>query len=384
MKILHTSDWHLGQSLYNHDRTEEQAYMLGQITRIVREEQPDALLVSGDIFDTGQPSAAVQRMFTDSLVSIHEACPAMTIVCTAGNHDSPSRHEIFRQPWLSLNVHSIGQLDKACPERHIIRLPGLGYIIAVPYCYERNMPEGFFQRLLDLVAEENNDHLPVVMMAHTTMENSDLRGHKAGGQVAIGGIETTTISQVGHGYDYLALGHIHHAQWVKGTDKRARYSGSPLQTSFDEDYDHSVSLVNIPRHGSEASLRTISIPPIRPLVTLPANGYAEWEEAREMLADFPDDHPAYIRLNITSGSILPPNAFDEAKMLTQDKECRFCIINREHVDTSDIAATTLSISELKQMSPLDIARQYAEQRGCTFDDEIIKLFNQATQSASEE
>ena len=96
MKILHTSDWHLGHTLYNYDRTEEQADMLRQMTEIVEKHKPDVFLLSGDVYHTPQPSAAVQTMFTDAMVRIHDANPGMTIVVTAGNHDSGTRHEIFR------------------------------------------------------------------------------------------------------------------------------------------------------------------------------------------------------------------------------------------------------------------------------------------------
>ena len=93
MKILHTSDWHLGHTLYNYDRTEEQLSMLQQIEDIVHNEQPDVFLLCGDVYHTSQPSASVQTMFTDALVQIHHACPSMTIVVTAGNHDSGTKQQ---------------------------------------------------------------------------------------------------------------------------------------------------------------------------------------------------------------------------------------------------------------------------------------------------
>ena len=159
MKILHTSDWHLGHTLYNFDRTEEQTAMLAQIIDIVREEKPDAFLLSGDVYHTSQPSAAVQTMFTNAIVQIHETNPDMTIVITAGNHDSGTKHEIFKTPWQALKVFSVGNIDKEHPENHIIEVKGKkkpqdeikGYIVAVPYCYERSIPEGFFQEILDKV-----------------------------------------------------------------------------------------------------------------------------------------------------------------------------------------------------------------------------------------
>lgn len=384
MKILHTSDWHLGHSLYNHDRTEEQASMLEQMADLVHKEKPDAFLLSGDVFHTDQPSAAVQRMLADALVAIHNAHPAMTIVCTAGNHDSASRHEVFRLPWLSLNVHSIGQLSKDNPERHIISIPGKGFVVAVPYCYERNIPEGFFQQLLDRVQELNTLHLPVIMMAHTTMENSDLKGHDFKRSFTTGGIETMSISQTGRGYDYLALGHIHHAQWVKGGNHRVRYSGSPLPVSFDEDYEHSVSIVSIDAQGDEPDLHTISIENPHLLVNLPSTGFARWEKAKELLKDFPSDIPAYIRLNIKHQDFLPPTAQDEAVKLTEGKRCRFCLINLEKVEREEADGETLTIQQFQEESPLEIARMFAEQEGKSFDEDLIELFNQAVNTLDEE
>ena len=323
-------------------------------------------------------------MLADALVAIHNAHPAMTIVCTAGNHDSASRHEVFRLPWLSLNVHSIGQLSKDNPERHIISIPGKGFVVAVPYCYERNIPEGFFQQLLDRVQELNTLHLPVIMMAHTTMENSDLKGHDFKRSFTTGGIETMSISQTGRGYDYLALGHIHHAQWVKGGNHRVRYSGSPLPVSFDEDYEHSVSIVSIDAQGDEPDLHTISIENPHPLVNLPSTGFARWEKAKELLKDFPSDIPAYIRLNIKHQDFLPPTAQDEAVKLTEGKRCRFCLINLEKVEREEADGETLTIQQFQEESPLEIARMFAEQEGKSFDEDLIELFNQAVNTLDEE
>ncbi len=155
MKILHTSDLHLGHTLYGYDRTEEHEAMLRAIEAAVATHRPDALIISGDIFHISQPSAAVQRMFSESIARIHRMSPDMTTIAIAGNHDSPSRHEVFRTPWRELNVYAIGLPDTECPENHIIEVPGKGFIIAVPYVYSRNLPEGFYQSLLALTAEKN-------------------------------------------------------------------------------------------------------------------------------------------------------------------------------------------------------------------------------------
>lgn len=319
MKILHTSDWHLGHALYNYDRTEEQAAMLLQIIEIVKSEKPDIFLLSGDIYHTAQPSSAVQTLFTEAIVQIHDANPEMSIIVTAGNHDSGAKHEIFRTPWQALKVYTIGNLDRDNPESHIIEIPGKAYVIAIPYSYERSIPNGFFQDLLQKVEERNLDQLPVVMMAHTTIRGCDFKGHDNSTELSVGGIDSLEIADLGEGYDYLALGHIHHEQWIRGSHHHIRYSGSPLPVSFDENYEHSVSIVTIEKHGDEPQLKKIAISNPHPLVTLPTDGFVSWEEGKRLLENFQDGLAAYIRLNIEIEDFLPAEATQEAAHLTRGK-----------------------------------------------------------------
>lgn len=384
MKILHTSDWHLGHTLYNYDRTEEQVDMLCQIKEVVRDQKPDVFLLCGDVYHTSQPSATVQTMFTEALIEIRDANPGMTIVVTAGNHDSGTKHEIFRTPWRALKVHTVGNLTKDAMDEHIIEIPGKGFVIAVPYCNERNIPEGFFQSLLDAVEERNTGNLPVVMTAHTTVRGCDFTGHdsvlRCGSEqtdeYVVGGIDSLDIEQLGDGYDYLALGHIHHAQFVHTGKHNARYSGTPIAISFDENYSHSVSIVEIDRHGDTPRVETIEIENPRPLVTLPTEGLATWEEAKRLIAEFPNDIPAYIRLNVEIEDFLPLEAHAEANTLTEGKQCRFCHINAKRRLVKQTEANVLTVQEFQSERPIDIAKRYAEDMGITFDEEMTTLFNE--------
>ncbi|MCM1177642.1 MAG: exonuclease subunit SbcD [Bacteroides sp.] len=384
IKILHTSDWHLGHTLYSYDRTEEQQSMLSQIEDIVREHQPDAMLICGDIYHTAQPSSAVQTMFTEAIVRMHEACPAMTMVITAGNHDSGTRHEIFKEPWRALKVHVVGNLEKGNPESHLIKIEDKGYIIAVPYSSERNIPDGWFQNLLDIAAEHNTSGLPVIMSAHTTVSGCDFTGHDNVTGYTVGGIDSLDISHMGTGYDYLALGHIHNAQFVQGGEHRIRYSGTPLSVSFDENFSHSISMVEIDSHGSRPRVQTIDIQDIHPLVTLPAEGYASWQEAKELLNGFPDDIQAYIRLNVETDDFLPPEANDEAMMLCKGKVCRFCYINAIRKGRHESKARVLTVQEFRSEKPIDIARRYTDDTGQRFDGEMEILFNEIIEMVNEE
>ena len=420
MKILHTSDWHLGHTLYNYDRTEEQRAMLEQMVSIVEEQKPDVFLLCGDVYHTPQPSAAVQTMLSDGLVRIHEANPQMTIVMTAGNHDSGTKHEIFQTPWKALKVYAIGQLGKAANKReqnhtrmesaeheqarmkgkedqdeHIIEVPGKGWIVAVPYANERNIPEGFFQQLLDRVAEKNTENLPVVMTAHTTVKGCDFTGHdhaterlrvgeQSSGIYSVGGIDSLELDEMGEGYDYLALGHIHHEQFVHSGKHNVRYSGTPLPVSFDENFTHSVSIVEISQHGETPAVKVIEIQNPHPLVTLPTVGLATWEEAKELLSKFPDDIPAYIRLNVEIEDFLPVEANAEAASLAKEKQCRFCCINAKRKAVRQDDVQVLTVQEFQAEKPIEIARRYAEYEGISFDEEMQTMFNEVMDMVADE
>ena len=385
MNLLHTSDWHLGHQLYSYDRREEQEDMLRQITDIVSERQPDVFLVSGDIYHTAQPSATVQTLFAQTMVNLHRQCPDMVIIVTAGNHDSASRHEIFRTPWQVMNAFTIGAVDRDNPDAHIIEIPEKGFVVAVPYCHERNLPEGFFQQILDRVGERNTRQLPVVLSAHTTVSGADFTGHDHINDYTVGGIDGINIDTFGRGYDYVALGHIHHAQFVHGGDHRVRYAGTPLPVTFDETFSHSVSWVEISGHGDTPKVETIDINNIHPLVTLPAHDPASWNEAIQLLKNFPDDITAYVRLNILVKDFLPPQAEAEAIALCEHKQCRFCYIKAVRpAATASQRPPSFTVSEFQAQAPIDIARRYAEDINIHFSDDMAVLFREAQRQIHDE
>ncbi|MBR5639246.1 MAG: exonuclease SbcCD subunit D [Muribaculaceae bacterium] len=384
MKILHTSDWHLGHVLYGYDRTEEQQAMLNQIEEIIKSEKPDAMVLSGDVYHTSQPSAAVQTMFTEAIVAMHKACPTMTIVITAGNHDSGTKHEIFQTPWRELKVFAIGNIDKENLDSHIIEVPRKGWIVAVPYTYERNIPEGFFQQLLDKVDERNIEGLPVVMMAHTTVDGCNFTGHDQTGERTIGGIDSVGLNALGTGYDYLALGHIHCPQTIDGSSDRVRYCGTPIAVSFDEAYEHSASIVEIDKHDAAPRVRIVAIDPLHPLVTLPIEGFAPWDKVTELLKDYPDDISAYIRLNVEIVDFLPVGAMEEAHAIAADKRCKVCFINPKRPEIERTKSKALTVQEFQEMKPIDLLKRFFKDKNLPFDNETEEMLNDIINSLNEE
>lgn len=384
MKIIHTSDWHLGQNLYGYDRTQEQSGALRQIEELVRQETPDALVVSGDIYDTPQPSSAVQTLFTEAIMRIHKASPQTEIIITAGNHDSGAKHEISRVLWETQSVHMIGTINKEDTLEQIIELPGKGFIIAVPYSSERHIPEGFWQGLLDEVEAQNEDGLPVVLMAHLTVSGCDFKGHDNAKDISVGGIDAVELEELGVGYDYVALGHIHRAQTIEGSDGRVRYSGTPVPVSFEENYPHTVSVVEIASHGATPMIREIAIDNPYPLVTLPSDGYAPWDEVKRLLTEYPKDNHSYVRLNVEVEDVLPPDAIPEARKILSEGEGRFCLVNARRKRVESAEKTALSVTEFRAMEPIAVARMYAEESGRVFDEDLEALFNEVVSEVKED
>ncbi len=333
MKILHTADLHLGQVIYqNYDRSDEHRHFFRQLEQWCKEEQPDALLVSGDVFDIQQPSATVKKAFTDYFVHLHQVCPRMHIVITAGNHDSASRIQADSSVWELANAHLVGTppaidslniidgIPAEAPTRslwqyqYIIKLDN-GYIVALPYMTGER--KGIIQSILDKVADDNTMGLPVVMMAHQAVTGLDITGHG----FDIGTLRTIDTDAMGSGFDYLALGHIHKPQtighqedaMVEEISYRApvvRYSGSALHVSCDETYPHTVSLVDIDQHKGKVHIRQLRIDELRHFYVLPLDGtsFTSAEEALDAMKAFvAEAKRGYIRFRFDVNTDLPSN-----------------------------------------------------------------------------
>lgn len=367
MKIIHTSDWHLGSRLYGWDCTEEEDRFFKQLAEAVGAEKPDALVVSGDIFDTGTPGNDVAKRFTDALLMVTAQCPEMETVVIAGNHDSYSRLIVDKELWLRSRVHVFGvpaedAEGRADYARNIVELPGKGVIAAVPFCHPRNFPlaegaEGadrakeYFSGLAGYVAEHYAGQ-PSVLMAHLAVRGEiDLRGHDR--SIIVGGEECVGLDELGAGYSYIALGHIHCPQWIKGGRKVARYCGTPRAIHFDETYDHGVDVVNV-KPGKEPDVRTRVLTPLRALETIGGKEGLPFDDALAKLNESALPAETYIRLNVRlgAGELPGPDWTERARKACAAKGLRFCVNNtvRTEAPAGEAAKRTLALSELKELS----------------------------------
>lgn len=401
LKILHTSDWHIGQVFYGEDRTQEQQYMLAQITDCVAVEKPDIMLLAGDIFDVIMPNAKAQKVLTNALVAIHNAHPAMTIVSISGNHDSATRHETHQLLWESVNVHMIGNIHNDQVERHVLPIYDTNsqlcaYVVAVPYAAQRMIASDFYRRLNEYATlQGDTDQVPVIFLGHLAASSCESTGHALDNfgkdAMYIGNIEAMEVSEIGLGYDYVALGHIHKAQ---NLNERARYSGSPIAMSFDEvasDYRHSISIVEIEARGAMPNIREVEIATCLPLVNIPAAEAATWDRVLQELTNFPSDIPARIRLNVLlqGDDVLPYDHEWKVNEALLGKSARHCETNVQRVQT-ELASNhkshemvRMELAELLHMQPIDVARKWMERQGQEMTPEMEQLFNYAMLQAIE-
>ncbi len=373
LKIIHTSDWHLGHRLYNYDRTDEEEHFFAQLAATVQAEQPDVLVVGGDIFHSGAPGNDVAKRFTDRLLDVLSKSPDMETVVIAGNHDSYSRLVVDKALWSRCRVHMFGMPaedgeGRAVFERNVVVLPGRGVIAAVPFCHPRNFPtvggeagenraENYFAGLARHVAA-CADGLPAVLVAHLAVKGDiDLRGHDRSPLVA--GEESIGAEALGSVYDYVALGHIHCPQWIRGERKLARYCGSPRAIHFDETYPHGVDIVTV-ESGKEPEAKTVSFKPLHALVTLCGDEGRPFDEALKEVAEAELPPDTYIRLNVRlgPGEMAGPDWTELARKACLAKGLRFCLNNPIRTGAAETggAKPVLTMAQLKDLADDEVLR----------------------------
>ena len=304
MRLIHTSDWHLGRPLLNRKRYEEFEQFLDWLAETIVAERVDVLLVAGDVFNNSVPSNRAQELYYRFLKRVADsACHHVVIV--AGNHDSPSFLDAPRELLRILDVHVVGAATSS-PDDEVLVLegkdggPGL-IVCAVPYLRDRDVrtvdageslvdkdrkqAEGIRDHYLRVatIAEETRSALgggiPIVAMGHLfvaggkTVEEDGVRDLYVGSLAKVGGDAFPPF------LDYLALGHLHVPQMVNDAETR-RYSGSPLPMGFGEG-GHKPEVLLVEFSGTTAEVTPISVPRFRELESI----RGDWKMISAQLTD---------------------------------------------------------------------------------------------------
>lgn len=268
IRILHTADWHIGQTLRGFSREHEHRKVFGRLEEIIVERDVDALIIAGDVFDSQNPSGEAQQLFYDTLVRLSRARPRMTTVIVSGNHDAAGRLEAPRPLLEAFNIRVVGNVrrhdGRIEASRHLVPIVDASgtlaaHVLAVSYPTAACLPNltrlddeagspvaagvrTLYAELLEALRPQM-DGLPFVATGHLHVAGG-IESEGAERRILVGGQHAVPHDVFPPEASYVALGHLHKAQAV-GRDT-VRYSGSLISLSATEQpYLHGVTLVSL-------------------------------------------------------------------------------------------------------------------------------------------
>lgn len=317
MKILHTSDWHLGRTLYGKKRYVEFQLFLDWMLQTIEQQKPDILLIAGDIFDTTTPSNKTQELYYKFLCKVSVNTNCRHIVIIGGNHDSPTLLNAPGTILKQLKIHVIGSItdpidDELLVLNNIDDDSIIALICAVPYLRDsdlrsvednesgkdksQKLVDGIKQhytQICDLAVKKREQlgaNIPIIGLGHLFTS-----GGKTGDGVRelyVGTLAHFNAAEFPTSIDYLALGHLHIPQIVNHQE-HMRYSGSPLAMGFgevnqqkvilciefDNQYITQISSIAVPKFQELARISGNIEELIAQLATLTARQTSIWVEA---------------------------------------------------------------------------------------------------------
>ncbi|MET3129807.1 exonuclease SbcD [Oxalobacteraceae bacterium GrIS 1.11] len=385
MRLLHTSDWHLGQTLHNFERGYEHQCFLAWLLDTIVEQEADALLIAGDIFDNANPSAAAQLQLYSFLQQARARAPRLNLLVIAGNHDSPGRLEA---PGPLLEAHGtrvIGHVARDAAgaidlERMVLPLTGKSgaveaWCLAIPFLRPGDVPrapaeEGpgsgpgpdpylagialLYRQALALALTRRQPGQAIVAMGHCHMVGGEM-SNDSERRIVIGGAEMLPSGIFDPLIAYAALGHLHLAQSV-GRQQHLRYCGSPIPLSFAEvGYAHQILRVDLDGEAV-AAITALPVPRAVPLLRVPARPAPLAQVLAELAAlELPEAAPqAWPFLEVRVRLDAPePGLRARVEAALEGKPVRLA-----KIETSSAArgasAPAPTLDQLDQMQPDDI------------------------------
>jgi DNA repair protein SbcD/Mre11 len=323
MRVLHTSDWHLGQRLVNLERTEEHQHFLDWLLQTIESEQVEVLLMAGDVFDTGAPSNTALKQYYNFLTKVCATC-CRHIIITGGNHDSVSTLNAPKELLDCFNIKVIGGATADPLDELIVLHDKQGnlelVVCAVPFLRDRDVrlsvPGENHEEREKRIKQGIADHyaafvphvqpykvqgIPVVAMGHLFAAGGSASESEK--EIHVGNLGQIGADQFPAVFDYVALGHLHRPQQVNKAH-HIRYSGSPIPLSFSEVKDRKIIYLLDFEEGKLTDLREMEIPVCRKLVRFKG----ELEKVKQQLAVYDNSGytlPAWAELQVELETPLP-------------------------------------------------------------------------------
>ena len=364
MKIIHTADWHLGQTFFGYERYREHKVFLNWLCNTVKERNADLLLIAGDVFDSPNPSAEAQRMFYSFLTKITSENRDLQVIITAGNHDSAARLEapnsllgVFNTT-VSGVVHYInGEIDY---DRMIVPLKCGGCCLAVPYLRINDLPEAdnysagvtlLYNELYRRAKEQG--YSPVIAMGHLQTSGAKVSIDDTWEYAIIGGMEGIKAQFANEGIAYTALGHLHRAQRVSGRDN-IRYSGAPLPMSFAE-RNNTQSVTQVIVDGEKQDIEKIVFDVPAKLASITGESVDDIIQATTMLPDGEiNDNSPYLEVNILVKGV-DPTLRQQIEVALEGKSVRLArIVSMSATAQYEQQNAPMTYDDFKRKDPVEI------------------------------
>jgi len=283
MKILHTSDWHLGHRLLEQSQQEEQALFLDWLIKHIISNRIDVLLVAGDVFDVGVPSAQAQKLYYDFLIQLHNTT-CREVIITGGNHDAPSTLNAPKELLNALSIRVVGKATENIADEIFHFSIGNEHLMvaAVPFLRDQDIRRAIASE----TGEEINNRYKAALVRHYTdlasvcrqLSIPETKIIAMGHLFAIGGMTSESeqsiyvgnLGDIGAGdfpveFEYVALGHLHRAQSIGGKEQ-IRYSGSPYALSFSE-VGQEKKVVEL-ETGDHILIKEVTVPAFRKILQI--------------------------------------------------------------------------------------------------------------------
>lgn len=388
MKILHTADWHIGQRLHERQRTDEHEKFLEWLFTTIQEHQVDLLLVSGDIFDTALPSSESTNLYYQFLYRLYNETNAYAVI-TAGNHDSPRHLEAPREFLKMGRIYVVGLADEL--NNCVVTLPADNprvAVAAVPFLSESDLRhlsyeteadrnERYRERLKTVYADcvaAMPAELPKILMGHLFVQGGTIGDSER--NVQIGGATATHASDFPKDVSYVALGHLHRPQTIKGTDYPVRYSGSPIPLRFNEIYYRKmVYLLELSDNGALIRDEEIEIPIFKELCTVEGDEVSVLSEA---MNENWDGKYIQVKLKLTAPRV---GISDEIRQAFGDRGGDVLSVELELPEVKH--GTTIPVEEMERPEKIFAQFHKANFDGEPPDETLIQTFSELVQMVEE-
>ena len=394
MKILHTSDWHLGQKLTGRDRDEEHRLALDWLADFIGQEKVDVLVVAGDVFDIHNPPNSARELYYRFLRKLIQS-RVRHVVIIGGNHDSPNMLEAPKELLQLLGIHVVGAATGDVSDEIIELKDAEGkvelVVAAVPFLRDQDLRKAFegettieryerireairahYEEVAAAIREKYGTEIPVIATGHLYATGASSSAKQD--NIYLGNLENIAAEDFPEIFEYVALGHIHRPQAVGGIE-HIRYCGSLIPLNFSETKDDKLVVLAELENGKLKAIKEQTLPVFRRLKTI--EGDLEYIKKRlsQLDKDYRDGLSPWVEL-VVDEEHPEPGLADDLREFASGLHPEILAIRLKRQASKSL--DELVGGELDALSPEEVFLRRCEAKGITDKEqkELLKTYRE--------